>query len=201
MPEESEQASNQSARERILEAAVREFADLGFEGVRMEHVAARAQCNKALPYRYFKDKKGLFDAALKRVFERRSALLGDVPETLGDALVWWYRLTSDDPDFMRLIQREALSIEPAKVLMKKERKAYYASQIAMLETLLPDAAFLKDTESRHAFLALLALTVFPSTFPQITHLATGQKAESKAFGKGWESMLRALAKALGGSEA
>jgi AcrR family transcriptional regulator len=48
--------SSGSAREAILEAAVQEFVEHGYDGVRMEHVARRAGCNKALVYRYFGDR-------------------------------------------------------------------------------------------------------------------------------------------------
>jgi AcrR family transcriptional regulator len=59
-------------RDAILEAAIAEFIERGFAGVRTEHVARRVGYNKALVYRWFKDKETLFQEAMKRRFSQRS---------------------------------------------------------------------------------------------------------------------------------
>jgi len=55
---------------RILDAAIREFAENGLAGARTEQIAAAAGVNKALLYYYFGSKEKLYEAALELVSER-----------------------------------------------------------------------------------------------------------------------------------
>ncbi|HUK88007.1 MAG TPA: TetR/AcrR family transcriptional regulator [Terriglobales bacterium] len=55
-------------RAAILDAAVREFAQEGIAGARIDAIARRARVNKALLYYYFRDKERLYGAALDHVF-------------------------------------------------------------------------------------------------------------------------------------
>ena len=57
-------------RERILQAAIREFSEHGLAGARTGAIAAAAQVNKALLYYYFRDKEALYAAALETVAEK-----------------------------------------------------------------------------------------------------------------------------------
>ncbi|MGA8529643.1 MAG: TetR/AcrR family transcriptional regulator [Acidobacteriaceae bacterium] len=55
------------SRNRILQAAIREFSEHGLAGARTSTIAAAAQVNKALLYYYFRDKESLYGAALEAV--------------------------------------------------------------------------------------------------------------------------------------
>ena len=57
-------ADANATRNRILDVAMREFAENGFAGARVDRNAQRAGVNKQLLYYYFDDKKGLYDAAI-----------------------------------------------------------------------------------------------------------------------------------------
>lgn len=52
----------QATRQRLLDAASREFAAYGIAGARVDRIAAAARSNKAQIYHYFESKDGLFDA-------------------------------------------------------------------------------------------------------------------------------------------
>jgi TetR/AcrR family transcriptional regulator len=54
-------------RERILNAAIREFSEHGLAGARTGSIAAVAGVNKALLYYYFQDKEGLYAESLEAV--------------------------------------------------------------------------------------------------------------------------------------
>jgi TetR/AcrR family transcriptional regulator len=58
------------ARDRILEAAIREFSEKGLAGARTEQIASAAGVNKALLYYYFESKEKLYAAALELVSSR-----------------------------------------------------------------------------------------------------------------------------------
>jgi AcrR family transcriptional regulator len=54
-------------RDRILLAAVNEFADKGFAGGRLDAICAAARANIRMVYHYFHDKAGLYIAVLEHV--------------------------------------------------------------------------------------------------------------------------------------
>src|SRR5207245_1457581 len=54
-----------ATKDRILKAAIHEFTESGFAGTRVDEIAARAQCNKALLYQYYGDKEALFKHVLE----------------------------------------------------------------------------------------------------------------------------------------
>jgi TetR/AcrR family transcriptional regulator len=56
-------------REAILIAAQAEFTAKGLSGGRVDAIARRARANKRMIYHYFKNKEGLYLAALERVYE------------------------------------------------------------------------------------------------------------------------------------
>ncbi len=55
------------AREAILEAAEEVFAREGFDGARIDTIAAEAGYNKSLLFHYFGDKEGLYRAIVKKL--------------------------------------------------------------------------------------------------------------------------------------
>ena len=77
----------QATRERLLTAAIEEFATRGLAGGRVDRIAAIAAANKRAIYDYFGSKEQLFDAALARVVNDLNAanpLLEDnLPEYAG----------------------------------------------------------------------------------------------------------------------
>src|SRR5260370_12842128 len=58
----------EQSRAAILKAAVREFAQEGVAGARIDAIARSAKVNKALLYYYFEDKEALYRAVLDQVF-------------------------------------------------------------------------------------------------------------------------------------
>ena len=55
------------ARKAILDAAEEIFAEHGFDGARIDAIAAVSGYNKSLIFHYFDDKLGLYTAVLKRI--------------------------------------------------------------------------------------------------------------------------------------
>jgi AcrR family transcriptional regulator len=104
-----------NTRQKILEAAVAEFARYGLGGARVDRIAQRARANKRMLYYYFGDKEGLFLAALEdryahiRSAERTLALEHLHPRAALKRLVeftWNYFL--EHPEFMTLLNSENL---------------------------------------------------------------------------------------------
>jgi AcrR family transcriptional regulator len=66
----------EATRQRLLDAALTEFAARGIAGARVERIAKAARSNKAQIYHYFGSKDALFDAVFDRIVK---ATLDDTP--------------------------------------------------------------------------------------------------------------------------
>jgi len=191
--------STTATQDAILDAAIEEFIEHGFAGVRMEHVAKRAGYNKALVYRWFQDKDTLFREALKRRFSQRAGLLDTLPGSLAEILIWWSQQTAADPDFMRMILREALedrAKEPAHATFRRE---YYGRQVVLLKRFQGDGRIAPEFDVEMLFLALLSVVTMTSALPQIVQLATGLRPGDKKFQERWVAFLEVLAASLAGA--
>ncbi|HEX4220864.1 MAG TPA: TetR family transcriptional regulator [Pseudonocardiaceae bacterium] len=65
MPRDAE-----ATRSRLVEAAIREFAQFGIAGGRVDRIAMHANANKAQIYHYFGSKEQMFDAAFTEIVAR-----------------------------------------------------------------------------------------------------------------------------------
>jgi TetR/AcrR family transcriptional regulator len=57
-----------STKQRLLDTATAEFAARGFDGAKVDRIAARARVNKAMLYYHFQSKAGLYLAILREQF-------------------------------------------------------------------------------------------------------------------------------------
>jgi len=71
-----------TTEERILEAAMQVFAEVGFDGARVDEIARRANANKAAIYYHIGDKEAVYTVVLQRVF---SSFVRHVIETVQQA--------------------------------------------------------------------------------------------------------------------
>jgi TetR/AcrR family transcriptional regulator len=68
----------EGAREAILNAAEQVFAEHGFDGARVDAIAAQSGYNKSLLFQYFGDKLNLYAEVLKRADQQGSTLQAQV---------------------------------------------------------------------------------------------------------------------------
>lgn len=117
MPESTDQEASiggqKNARERILIAARRVFAEHGLSGARVDAVAREAGCTKGLVLHYFGSKKGLWEAVLAYYLGmgERSAFLAGTASPDIDGVERFIRRTfrffQTHPDFNALANRAA----------------------------------------------------------------------------------------------
>lgn len=90
----------EGAREAILNAAEKVFAEHGFDGARIDAIAEAAGYNKSLIFHYYDDKLGLYAAVLRRIDQQASELQVRVfASLLADE-----SLTSDARKFRTMIE-------------------------------------------------------------------------------------------------
>jgi AcrR family transcriptional regulator len=106
-------------RERIFEAATDLFAERGFSGVTMSHIADAAQVNRRMIYVYFGDKEGVYRSVMERAFELAWLPVLDSieashgtehpAEALRAALLAYFDSLTANPKYVRLLAWEAAS--------------------------------------------------------------------------------------------
>jgi TetR/AcrR family transcriptional regulator len=77
--------SQLGSRDRILAAASSEFAARGFDGAKVDRIAARARVNKAMVYYHFASKAALYREILRQVFGGVAAAVQLVRDAGGSA--------------------------------------------------------------------------------------------------------------------
>jgi AcrR family transcriptional regulator len=105
----------EATRGRILAAATAEFARHGLGGARVDRIAERAGANKRMLYYYFKDKEGLFLAALEERYSHirgaeQKLRLEDLPprEALARLVAFTWNYYLEHPEFVTLLNSENL---------------------------------------------------------------------------------------------
>ncbi|MGB6973344.1 MAG: TetR/AcrR family transcriptional regulator [Terracidiphilus sp.] len=132
------------SRERILNAAIKEFSEHGLAGARTDRIAAAAAVNKALLYYYFESKEKLYDAALEMISTQirdrsmavflREATAGE--RLLRAALDHFDRILAQQ-EFQTLMQQEMIRMHKGEssamaILVKR----VFAPMQAMLQSLV-----------------------------------------------------------------
>jgi len=183
-------------QERILAAALREFSSKGFSGARVDAIARRAAINKRMLYHYFGDKEGLFREVLRQKMAQRAAWLAASPMDPIELLPYWFDLTCKDPEWIRLLEWEALQMFGQKLIDEKKRREALARAVAKIRRRQQLGLLSKELDPRHLLLSHMALTMFPLAFPQITRLITGFCVSDARFQRARSEFLRRFSSAL-----
>jgi TetR/AcrR family transcriptional regulator len=174
MPEQTHPVSERSAetRARILDAALKEFADHGLAGARTERIASAAGVNKALLYYHFDGKENLYIAALEmisgKIRDRSMALFlreaSPGERLLRAALDHFDRILSQG-EFQRLMQQEMMRIHEgdASAALPIIIKRVFAPLQAMYQAMMREgiaSGEIIDVDWMQIHLAALGANVF-----------------------------------------
>lgn len=130
-------------RSEILAAALDAFQEDGLKGVRMSHLAARAQVSKRTLYKHFDNKEALFEAILSDVVERLASM--EIPafdpakpfkEQLA-AVLRAYMRNSLSPEFLK-----SMRVLLAEFLRSSELAQKYGPTLQEVD--VPIMQFLRD---------------------------------------------------------
>jgi AcrR family transcriptional regulator len=157
-------------RAEILDVATREFADNGFDGARVDEIAAKTRTTKRMIYYYFGSKEQLFVAVLEREYARIRGLERELDvEHLDpiEAVRQLVSLTFDHheahPDFIRLVSIE--NIHRAEHIASSAALAELATPALDTLTAILDRGraagrFRTDVDALDMHLAISAFCVF-----------------------------------------
>jgi AcrR family transcriptional regulator len=158
------------SRARILDAAHAEFAEHGFDGARVDRIAALAGINKRMLYHYFGNKDDLFCAVLeanythKRDSEKALHLEADEPREAIRKLVtltWNYYL--ENPAFLSLLN--SANLHQARHLrtsshVRKMRSPFVALIANILDRGVQAGVFRRDVDPAQLYISIAGLSYF-----------------------------------------
>lgn len=185
-------------RERILTAALREFAAHGFAGARVDTIARRARTNKRMLYHYFGNKEGIFSAVLRhKIKERLNRSEAHAPKNdIVSSLPFWFKLNCLDTDWVRLLAWESLQTPTQTVLDEKERVRIVRWATARIGQEQKAGHLRRDVSAAHLCLAKVSLAMFPVALPQVARLITGKSPFDPKFQKDYEKFLETISSAF-----
>jgi len=180
-------------RERILSAALKEFAANGFAGARVDAIARRAAINKRMLYHYFGNKEHLFREVLRLKMAERQALAETLSGDPAESLTFWFQAACKDNDWVRLLEWEALQEADGRLIDEKNRRAATARGLERIRQRQARGQISAELDPRHVMLAMRSLTMFPAAFPQLTRLIMGRPVSDSQFQKDRAAFLRKFA--------
>lgn len=187
------------SRERILDAALTEFAEHGFAGARVEAIARRSGLNKQLISHHFGGKRGLYESVMR---ERRLRGGGELEGGTGRAaetLAAFFDRANGDPEWVRVLLWEALDEhEDDGASAAVERRGRYHDRIAWVRAEQAAGRLPDDLEPDLLLLTLLGAALYPVLLPDVCEIMTGTRPDDPAFADRYRAHLQAVAGHLGG---
>ncbi len=189
------QRDAERTRQRILDAALAEFAAKGAAGARVRSIADRAGVNTQLISYYFGGKEGLYQEIL-RGWQQREDRIDAERLSLADLAIAYLDVGFDQPEFMRIFLWEGLTGaalpdeashgegEDPEVTAFRERQA--AGELA------------EDLDPAYVLLLFMGAVLTPASMPQTIERICGVKADSEEFRARFARQLRLIADHLAG---
>jgi AcrR family transcriptional regulator len=159
-----------ATRQRILDAALAEFAHNGLAGARVDEIALRAGANKRMLYAYFGSKEELWLTVLERAYaakraEEREVVVEGLPpaEAMTRLVAFNLRYTAKHPEFVALLNQE--NIHHAAYLRRSaDVPALYSPILEALRGVLARGAeagvFRQGVDAMQLYISILALGHF-----------------------------------------
>jgi AcrR family transcriptional regulator len=182
------------SRERLLDAALEEFADKGYAGARVEAIATRAGLNKQLISHHFGGKEGLYRAVMESRLGRPGGELAGAELELPGALAALFDRASSDPQWARVLLWEAL--EGGSGTGDERRRERYAQRKAWIEAEQAAGNLPADLDPELLLISLLGAAVYPLLVPRAVELVTGLDPTARTFRRRYRDHLTKLAGAL-----
>lgn len=155
-------------RSRILEAAIQQFASVGYAATSMREIVESVGCTKPALYYYFNGKAALFKAAVERAHERIGEVEGaDEParglrEHLRIAFASLARNVKARPDDLRLLFRaqQVSGTEPAPFDSRQLREEHVSQACALLQAGIDAGDVRPDLPVEDAAISLMGMLHF-----------------------------------------
>jgi|SRR6266851_4398181 len=180
-------------RERIMTAALTEFAAKGLAGARTDAIARRAGVNERMIFYCFETKEGLYREVLRRKLSEKVHIIESSDDDFATTLVKGYESCCDDMRHVRMWQWEALDSGRRKIVAEEERRALIQREIAQIRRAQLRGDLPADIDEDLLMLVRIGLQIAPVALPQFTRLVAGMDPDDPKFRRRWSKCLRAIA--------
>jgi len=172
VPPARERVRNAAAsRAAILQAALHEFSEAGYDGARVDKIARAAHVSKPLLYDYFGSKEQLYAHALREAYvqirakEQKFNVLSLAPQEAIRAFVQFtIRHFARTPWFIRILNTENLR-KGSSIGLIDDRKLIQSTSLGKMSTLLKrgyeTGVFCRQIEPFDLYLMIASLCYFP----------------------------------------
>jgi len=165
----SPKKSDTTTEEKILSAAVYEFAEHGYHGSRIDNIAKRGKINKAMIYYHYKGKEALYEHVLAStvsgIYDTVAGLLPETPPEQNDLeeLIRGYsnHLATIEGERIRIMIREIASGGKyfRKITVPKLIAPVLASVVKMFDEGKKSGIF-RDIDSLYSIIPVIGSIVF-----------------------------------------
>jgi AcrR family transcriptional regulator len=181
------------SRAAILDAAESQFADRGVSGASLAAIAKVAGVSAALPAYFFGCKEDLYDAVIERILAKREAHVVGVrmraekcldgsragtEAALRELVAGYIGFLLDNPSFVPLLTRDALSRTDSRERMPRHAQAFAESLRGFLSRA---GASQVNSELDHLLLTVIAMCYFPLEHDATIVAGMGHRAWSESF--------------------
>ena len=181
-------------RQRILDAAAKEFSRKGFDGTTMLGISRRAKVSKQLTTHHFGTKEKLFEQVLDLKFRPmiEAQQQATLPRAPADLFAERFKNRAGYVDYIRFLTWEAASGRRAALPGHDARKRRIESFGAALRRMQRAGELPAELDHTMIQLAILALATYPVAFGQMTRLVTGYASSDPRFRSKWYEFLRCV---------
>jgi AcrR family transcriptional regulator len=184
---EDRQRDAERSRQRLIAAALDEFAAKGYAGARVKDIAARAGLNPQLITYYFGGKEGLHQA-LQEHWEELERTFAD-PEVPFDELIARYlHAALADPRLSRLLIWDGLEGSPTDPPPE---------DLSDLRRRQAEGELADDLDPAYVHLAFMGAVSLAVALPQLVRRVTGLDPDDPEFERRYAEQLRRIARRLG----
>jgi hypothetical protein len=119
-----------------------------------------------------------------------------LPGDPAERLPFWFKTACDDPDWIRLLEWEALQGDRRHLIDEKERRSLATGWLKRLRQRQMRGELSAEFDPRHLALAMQSLTMYPAAFPQLTRLIAGKSIFDVKFQRAHAEFLKKFAAAF-----
>lgn len=188
------QRDAERSRQRLIAAALDEFAAKGYAGARVKEIAARAGLNQQLITYYFGGKEGLYKA-LQEHWEELEGTFADPAVPLDELIARYLAVAIADPRLSRLLVWEGL--EDADHDHEQAPTPPAGSEdLSDLRRRQAEGELAADLDPAFVHLAFMGAVTLAVAMPQMVRRITGLDATDPEFERRYAEQLRRIVRHL-----
>ena len=185
-------------RQRILDAALAEFADKGYAGARVREIAQRAGVNTQLISYYFGGKEGLYNE-LMETWHQQEALIAQEDASFADGIAGYLRAFAARPELLRMFAWEGLTRQSGPRPRDTEPGRGEAPEVTDIRRRQAAGEIADDLDPAFLLVFLMGAAMAIVTIPEQIERICGVRVDSEEFVSRSDRQMRLILAHLAGS--